>query len=156
MTTEVYFSTQEELFIFGCACLLGVFLGAVYDLTRVVRCVIPHKKAFVFIEDFLYMVFCCFCFFVFSMELVRGALRGFVVAGCVVGFFAFHLTAGNVVMFFIRKIVNFTKKYVIFPIWNATGQRIYRGFCKKFTKIYIGFVQNCKKLKKPKKSRKST
>lgn len=156
MTTSMYFSTQEELFIFGCACLLGVFFGAVYELLRVVRCVVPHKKIMTFSEDFLYMVFCCFWFFIFSMELVRGSLRGFVVIGCVGGFFAFHFTAGNVVLFIVKKVVGFLKKYVFCPLWNATGSKILIVFREKSTKFRARFVQNCKKLKNPKKSRKTT
>ncbi len=155
MNTEVYFSTQEELFIFVCACLLGVFFGAVYDLFRVVRAVFPHKKWVVFAEDFLFMIFCAFCFFIFSMELVRGAIRGFVLAGNLIGFLLFHFTAGNVAVFVVKSIVNLIKKWLILPLWSVTVKPILRLFSKIYTKTFNAFVQNCKRLEKSKKSRKN-
>lgn len=154
MSTEVYFSTKEELFIFGCACLLGVFFGAVYQLLRVVRAVLPHNRVMVFLEDFFYMLFVSLCFFVFSMELVRGELRLFVLLGNIAGFFAFHYTAGNILVFCVRKVVFFIKKWIFLPLWNVTGKPVLMGFRKISTKTFQVFVQNCKRLKKSEKSRK--
>ena len=56
MDTEVFFNAKEELWIFGCACLLGVFFGAVYNVARVVRAFFKHNGVMVFLEDFLYML----------------------------------------------------------------------------------------------------
>lgn len=154
MSTEVYFSTKEELFIFGCACLLGVFFGAVYDFLRVVRAVLTHRKFMVFIEDFLYMIFVSLCFFVFSMELVRGELRLFVLLGNIAGFFAFRFTVGNVFVFLVRKVMFFVKKWIFLPVYNTFLRPVLMGFRKKSTKSFRVFVQNCKRLKKSEKSRK--
>lgn len=154
MSTEVFFNTKEELWIFGCACLLGVFFGAVYDVVRVVRAVVKHNRIMVFVEDFLYMLFASLCFFVFSMELVRGQLRLFVLVGNVAGFMAFRFTAGNVVVFFVRKIVFFMKKWFFEPIFKRVFSPVLIGFREKLTKTRAVFVQKSKRFQKSEKSRK--
>jgi len=154
LSTEVFFNTKEELWIFGCACLLGVFFGAVYDVTRVVRAVFRHNKAMVFVEDFLYMLFVSLCFFIFSMELVRGQLRFFVLLGNVFGFALFHYTAGNVVVYFARKVADFLKKWFFYPIFRTLFKPLLMGFRKISTKTKEVFVQKSKRLKKIEKSRK--
>lgn len=155
MSSEVYFSTKEELWIFGCACLLGVFFGAVYDLLRVARAVINHNRIIVFIEDFFYVVFVSLCFFIFSMELVRGQLRFFVLLGNFAGFCAYHFTIGNFLIFTVRKLCGFIRKRIIFPLLRVTLIPIYNCFRKILMKTKVRFVQNCKRLKKSEKSRKN-
>lgn len=155
MSTEVFFKTEEELLIFGCSCLLGVFFGAVYNVLRVVRAFFKHNKIIIFIEDFLYMLFVGLCFFVFSMELVRGQLRFFVVFGNVVGFMMFHYTAGNVVVFFARRISSFIKNWIFLPVFKVFVEPLLRCFSKIFTKTKRVFVQKSKRLKKIEKSRKN-
>lgn len=155
MNTELMFSTEEEIFIFACAILLGAFFGAVYNLLQVVRAVFPHNKILIFAEDFLYMLFCSLCFFVFSMELVGGTLRGYVLAGNVVGFFAFYLTAGRVVVFVAKNVVKLIKKCLIHPLKRLFVDPILRLFSKIYTKTINRFVQFCKRFEKSKKSRKN-
>lgn len=154
MTTEVFFSTKEEIAKFFLACLLGLFLGAVYDLFRVLRRIIPHNNFLVFVEDFLYMLFSSLCFFIFSMELVRGALRLYVFAGVCAGFFLFHYTAGNVLVFLVKKLWFCLEKFIILPIFKLTLQPFLMGFRKIAMKTKALFVQKCKRLKKTEKSRK--
>lgn len=154
MSSEVFFNTGEELWIFGCACLLGVFLGAVYDVVRVVRAVVLHNRIMVFVEDFLYMLFASLCFFIFSMELVRGQLRLFVLVGNAVGFMIFHYTAGNILLFFVKKISFFIKKWILKPVFNGIFAPVLMGFREISTKTRSLFVQKSKRFKKSKKSRK--
>ena len=156
MDTEVFFNTKEELWIFGCACLLGVFFGAVYNVARVVRAFFKHNRVMVFLEDFLYMLFVSLCFFVFSMELVRGQLRFFVLAGNLLGFSLFHLTAGNFVVMVARKTAFLLRKWIFMPIYGRIFQPMLMGFRKKLTKTTQVFVQKSKRLKKVKKVEKST
>lgn len=156
MSTEIFFATKEELFIFGCAILLGLFFGIVYDAFRVVRAVFPHKSFMVFLEDFFYMLFCSFCYFIFITELARGRVRLFILIGNLAGFAFEHYTVGNAVVFVLRKIVGGVKKYLLLPVFNVTLKPVARGFRKISMKIPHGIVQNRKRLKKVKKVEKTT
>lgn len=154
MSTEVYFSTKEELWIFGCACLLGVFFGIVYDLLRVVRATFRHNHVLVFFEDFFYMLFVSFCYFIFTVQLVRGRIRLFVFAGNTAGFFLWHYTVGNLFVFILRKVIGEVKKRLVMPVFKVVAFPALMVIRKISTKTKGVFVQNCKRLKKSEKSRK--
>lgn len=154
MSTEVYFSTNEEILIFLYSCLLGFFLGVVYDALRIARATVVHNKLMVFAEDFFYMIFASLCYFIFVMELARGQIRLYILLGNLAGFIIEHFTVGNAVVFVVRRIMLFLRKWIFLPIGRVLFLPIVKGFREISTKIGAVFVQNCRRLKKSEKSRK--
>ena len=110
---ETFFTVTEQTRLFLWACLIGVGLGIVYDCFRVLRIVFNHKFVAVFIEDVLFTIFYALCLFVYMTECSRGQIRFFVIIGSLLGFVAYLLTVGFVVVTIFRCAVFVIKKIFI-------------------------------------------
>lgn len=112
--SSMFFGTALELRLFLGAVLLGMLLGAVYDILRAVRLTFRHPGWAVFLEDFIFMLICGVMFYTFCTELCRGKMRFFVAAGAVGGFAAYLLTLGRAIVSFNALIVKSAKKFLTF------------------------------------------
>ena len=92
-----FFGTALELKLFLGAILLGMLLGAVFDILRALRMSIKHCQAAVFVEDLVFVLFFGISFYSYCTELCRGSLRFFVFVGMAIGFFAYIATFGRIV-----------------------------------------------------------
>ena len=147
------FGLSLELSLFVRSIFMGILFGVIFDMLRVVRIIIPHKNWLVFAEDFLFMLFCGFWFFIFSMTSARGQLRAFLLIGSGIGFVLYIVTVGAAV----KSIVTKTRDLI-----RAVLKRIYL-FAKRLltpfaVKIKKHFKLRIKKIpvkrKKIKKSAK--
>lgn len=153
----LYFTAPEELRIFMWSILLGVFFGAVYDLFRCIRAGFPevHIKPLVFVEDLAYMIFCSVCYFIFVMQAAGGSARAYILVGALAGFAAEHLTFGRILLKIVRAAVNFTRKYILKPIFSILIRPfsiIFRKIVTKIKNIFCAKLQNNKKNKKSRKN----
>ncbi len=118
------------------AVVLGLFLGASYDVVRILRllsgvtpcgdCARFDKlyrngikntfnsvrkpfaaKSIVFATDVLYFVFFTVCFLLFLFAFNYGIFRWFILAFTVFGFVIYYFTAGKLVILFSRQITCF-------------------------------------------------
>lgn len=109
------------------AVILGVFLGAVYDLFRIVKCllrisdyggrrrfegiykrgvkdVLPRRAGRVFsitvtaVCDVLYSVVFTVCFILFLYAFNHGIFRWFIFASCAAGVLLYHVSLGRLVI----------------------------------------------------------
>ncbi len=118
-----------ELKIFGLAIIVGAVLGAVYDILRVLRITIPHKFWAVFVEDFLFVIFSGFVWFCFSVELLEGELRLYVIVGMLAGFAVYLLTLGRIISGTFRFLTNILRKCA-----NYASRKLKNAFpAKKFS-----------------------
>ena len=132
--------SQEQLWrILLYALVLGVILGAIYDIFRIFRLCFnfgvnygtKNKKRelfntlAVFFEDLLYFIICsCVaCVFIFYMN--SGRFRSVALLGALAGFTAYHFTLGRVVMIcsdriirFVKKLLKFIFRYTFFPLFK--------------------------------------
>ncbi len=118
----------EELKMLGLAAVVGAVLGAVFDLFRVLRISLPHKSWMVFLEDFLFTLFFGAVFFCFSVEMLEGKLRLYVLAGMMLGFGIYLSTLGRIISGFFRLVANILRKSLNF----VTGKLKNAGSAKKF------------------------
>ncbi len=151
MTPTYMFGLSYELVLFLQSVGIGIIFGVVFDALRVVRIIFPHKSWMVFTEDLLFMLFCGFWFFVFSMTSARGQLRAFLIIGAAAGFFLYIYTVGEIVKRFItktrdviraalKKMYNRIKVRLIYPV--------YRVFKRRFGGIFVEKIKLRKKSKK--------
>lgn len=114
MIPPYMFEPKTELGLFILSIVIGILFALVFDALRVIRIIFPHKSWMIFIEDMLFMLFCGFWFFIFSMTSARGQLRAFLLAGNILGFFLYIFTVGELVKRFVTKtreaIIAFLKK----------------------------------------------
>lgn len=143
---DYIFGLQYETKLFLLSFLMGIVFGVVFDILRVIRIIKRHHNAVVFIEDFLFVLFCGFWYFVFSTGMARGQIRLFTLIGMFIGFIVYLLTVGSL-----------TKRLAVHI--KAVYDKI-EGWLKRniFTPIYTNMkskiVQNYISLNKTKKSRK--
>ncbi|MCD8328383.1 MAG: spore cortex biosynthesis protein YabQ [Ruminococcus sp.] len=153
MIPSYMFEPETELSLFALSIAIGVIFGVIYEATRIVRIIFPHRSWLVFLEDMLFMLFCGFWFFIFSMTFARGQLRGFLLLGNLLGFFLYIFTLGELVKRVVtraREIVVAALKWIGRLLW----QRLFKPM---ISKILRPLRVRCKKIRrKRKKSEKSS
>ena len=144
---DYIFGLQYETKLFLLSFLIGALFGAVYDFFRIVRIIKRHHKIVIFIEDFLFVLFCGFWYFVFSTDLARGQIRLFTLIGIIIGFIVYLMTVGSITVKFAfviksiyEKIENRFKDKIFTPI--------YTNIKRKFVQNYISFIKREKSIKK--------
>ena len=144
---DYIFGLQYETKLFLLSFLIGLVFGAVFDVLRIVRIVKKHHRYVIFVEDFAFVVFCAFWYFIFSTELARGQIRLFILIGMFIGFVVYLLTVGSITTRFAsgirtvyEKIEGCLKRKIFTPI--------YTNLKKKIVQSYISFKKRIKSRKK--------
>lgn len=151
---ETFFNVSEQTWLFLWSCVLGVGLGIVYDMFRVARVVLKHRKEAVFVEDFVFTVFSALAIFVYCTEKARGEVRFYIILGAALGFILYILTIGTLVVTITKKIVMVIWK-IIYTIYRIFLFPIIKFFVKYCQKSGVAFVKTATTLKnKLKKSKK--
>ena len=108
----MHLSVYEQSEIFRCAFLFGVFLGAFYDIFRLLRAMGLDSRRSVFIEDIVFMSCASLLCFLFAQVTVHGHFRFFTVCSHFLGFAAYRLSAGLVTGFLFKYFGIFFKQTV--------------------------------------------
>lgn len=144
---DYIFGLQYETKLFLLSFLIGIVFGAVYDVLRIIRIIKKHHKTVIFIEDFSFILFCAFWYFVFSTEMARGQIRLFILIGIFIGFTVYLLTVGS----FTRRIaVAIRSVYEKIEMWlkRKIFTPIYTNIKNKIVQSYISFKKRIKSRKK--------
>ena len=99
---ELSFAQQTSAFLYSIP--LGACLGIVYGALALLRYTFELKKGAVITLDILYMLFCSFCVFFFSLGFLDGYIRIYVILGCLIGFFIYRLTIGRILQKILKPI----------------------------------------------------
>ena len=144
---DYIFGLQYETKLFLLSFLIGLVFGAVYDVLRIVRIVKKHHKCVVFVEDFAFVVFCAFWYFLFSTELARGQIRLFILIGMFIGFIVYLLTLGSLTERLatgIRRVYERIESWIKSKIFTP----IYTKLKNKIVQIYLSLRKRIKSRKK--------
>ncbi len=91
--------------VFGCSCILGVVLGILYDVFRIIRVIINPKNITVFVQDVIYFLISGAITFLFVLAFNFGELRFYILIGESAGWTLYHVTLGHIIYKNFRKIV---------------------------------------------------
>lgn len=129
---ETFFTVNTQLEVFLISCGIGVILGLIYDIFRIVRITIPHTDLLVAIEDIL--LFICYGIFLmcFAFSLMRGQIRFFFVIGNALGFLIWFFTVGNIVVKVAYRIKRYILKFI--SIFTYPIKKIFKTLKKKVKK----------------------
>lgn len=94
----------HEARFFLLSLLTGIIWLFSYDLIRVVRLFVPHKKWLIFIVDYLFWFVGSFFVFVMIYQVNDGIIRGFSVAAMVIGMIAYHYGPGMLFMHMAKAV----------------------------------------------------
>lgn len=136
---DTFWTTQEELLLFGGAVLLGVPAGILFDLWRILRRLRPHPGWLVAAEDMLWVLSVGMLLLCYADTLGKGVFRGYYALGCGIGFVLYACTVGKVVTNFIAGC---------FRVLGMPVSRICAGFVTICRKAAHSFVNSTKKDKK--------
>ncbi|MGN0481735.1 MAG: spore cortex biosynthesis protein YabQ [Lachnospiraceae bacterium] len=93
------------------AIICGVILSLLYDCIRVWRRLVPHKRVFwMGVEDILFWIVAGIELFLLSFETRSGIVRGFLVAGAILGALAYQVILGRFLVNIVSKILKFPLK----------------------------------------------
>lgn len=123
---------QNETFFFLTSVATGVLLVFAYDLLRIWRRIMRHGTFLTGLEDFLYWSACSLVIFGMIYEKNNGAIRGFAIAGIILGVLLYHDSVSP----YIVKGVSCALKFIL------------RGISKFFAIICTPFRLVKKSLKK--------
>ncbi len=105
-----------QMIIFALSCILGIVLGVLYDIFRIIRMVINSKSIAIFIGDIIYFIISGIITFIFVLKINSGQSRFYIMAGEGIGWIAYHLTLGNAIYKYSEKAtkkINFYTKKII-------------------------------------------
>lgn len=83
-------SIFEEMDFFAVSFLLGILLMFVYDILRIFRQLIRHGTTWVALEDLSYWVVVAFASFSMLYQKNDGLIRGFAIAGILLGMLLYN------------------------------------------------------------------
>lgn len=152
---EISNLSQITGFIFSC--VLGVVFCLLYDLFRAFRLVKAHKTIFVFLEDILYFSLASVITFLFLLSITNGEIRGYILFGIALGFFAANFAVSRFFLAVTTKLFCLFKRafkgfsssfYWLFEKIDCYSQKIFKNTfkcLKKGLKITKGLLYTNKK-----------
>lgn len=103
MQLETFFTVPEQTRLLIFAVLLGIPLGVVFDVLRMLRLLLPHGKLAAALEDVAFLLLWAGALLCFSTVLARGEFRGYYVMSSVLGFLLYRCTLGCVTVPFLGR-----------------------------------------------------
>lgn len=125
---------SNQTLIFLQSCLLGIVLGIIYDVFRVIRRAIKVNTIITFIQDFIFFILAAIITFTFFLQQTDGEMRMFVVIGELLGWVVYYLTIGKLVIKISESIIKVIKN-IFKLIYNILIKRIIRIIIKIYSKI---------------------
>ena len=150
---EVSLAAQADGFFLSC--LVGVALGALFDVFRVIRIILQCEKKAVFFQDIVCFVCAGIITFLTALATNYGELRFYIVAGEMIGICVYFLTLGEItvrlarLLFYIRSVISrFLKRTLVSPI-RAFQSRLAIRIGKKLEDSKKNLSKKKKRLKPP-------
>lgn len=131
---ELSFARQSIAFLYSIP--FGAAIGVVYGVLKIIRIAFSLKKAAVITLDILFMLFCSLGVFFFSLGMLDGYIRIYVILGAMLGFFIYRLTVGKILQRILNPIILAVKKII------AAILTKFEIFAKKLLKIGYDILYN--------------
>ncbi|MDR2074282.1 MAG: spore cortex biosynthesis protein YabQ [Oscillospiraceae bacterium] len=110
--------------ICGYSCILGAFLGIIYDVFKMVRLIFKNRILSVFIQDIIYFFVSSIFTFLFLLAVNQGQVRFYIIAFIFVGWFFYYVVFSRVIFKFLNKLLNFRTRRVKISRTNATSSEV--------------------------------
>ena len=89
---------------------LGMKLTIIYDCFRIFRILIPHKNTVISIEDIFFWMYCAVVIFEMQLKQSNGVLRGFCIAGMLLGMYLYSMILGKKLLGLAEKGISLFKR----------------------------------------------
>ena len=143
-----------EVKLFLASVAWGIGLVVLYDCFRIFRRIVRHNKIWAGLEDLLFWIVCAILIFRMMYRINDGAIRGFAIAGVVIGMVLYHYSVSEFLVGILTKVfkkciyagektIGFLTKPIL---WTARRIRWLLGFFGKTFRRPLRFMR--KSLKK--------
>ena len=105
-------SLADQTAYFLWSIVLGLALGALYDLLRAFRVLVGARGSGVIVSDILFFAVCGVITSLFALPFNKGGVRAFIIFGESVGFLAYRLTLGSIMGKFYSHTAVFLRSIV--------------------------------------------
>jgi hypothetical protein len=96
--------------------LLGAALAAVWCFLRAVRIQMREKAVFCIVLEAAFGVLCAVCIKLLALGVYWGEIRGFLLIGAGLGFWAVYETVGRLLTFLVGGILRFLVRFLLRPL----------------------------------------
>ena len=103
-------SLAPAAWVFLWSVCVGGLLGVCYDVFRIIRIAVPGGKALIFLQDLIFFLIAAIVSFLFLLANNQGVIRGYLLAGELLGFVLYYFTVGSLVYKAASAIINLMKK----------------------------------------------
>ena len=135
---DTFWTTQEELTLFGGSILLGIPAGLLFDVFRLFRRCIRHPAPAVAAEDTLWLLGVSLLLLFYASACAKGVFRAYYAAGCLIGFVLYELTLGTPTV----RMLDLLRQILCVPLrWVG---RSFASICTKINSRFVRIIQKCK------------
>ena len=110
----MYNFSQEQIFLFFF--IIGIIIGIIFDIFRVIRKSFKTSDLLTFIEDFIFLGLTSILVIFSIIKLNGGEVRFYLFLGIFVGILIYSLTISNLCVIILYVFVNICKKIFEIPI----------------------------------------
>lgn len=101
---EIDFYIQSQAFLYSL--LFGVGLGMLYGIFKFIRVAFLSTKTAVIIADIIFMLIASVALFLYSLAMLYGYVRIYIVFGALCGFLAYRFSLGKLISRIYCPIIN--------------------------------------------------
>ena len=119
----MYEFSQEQIFIFFF--IIGVIIGILFDIFRVLRKNFKTSDFITFIQDLSFLVLSGILLLYGIIKLNNGEIRFYIFIGIFLGILIYSLTISRICVIMLSVFVRICKKIILFPIFCFEIQFFY-------------------------------
>ncbi len=145
----------NQVYNLAIALILGVGLGVIYDIFKLVRLLGINFKVAVFVEDILFFLISTIAIFSFYMQFTDGKFRIYPFLAAVVGFAVYFKTVEKLIFWIIKKVyffvtgvLHFVYRKIVRPPLKFIKKLLFKTFSEINRFFYNFFGQNIIKFLK--------
>ena len=141
----------NQTYLFIVFSIVGIIIGVLFDIFRILRKSFKTKDIVTYIEDILFWILTGIIILFSMYKFSNGELRFFMIIGIIMGTLMYMITFSRYVIKISVFIINIIKTIIVYPIKvieKILKKIIFRPIfiiCINFKKNFINFVKKNKK-----------
>ncbi len=141
----------NQTYLFIIFTIVGIIIGILFDIFRILRKSFKTKDIVTYIEDILFWILTGIIILFSMYRFSNGELRFFMIIGILMGTLIYMITFSKYIIKISVFIINLIKKIIVYPIKvvkRILKKIIFRPIfiiCINFKKNIINFVKKIKK-----------
>ena len=107
---------ENQVYLFSIFTIVGIIIGILFDIFRIIRRIIKTNNIITYIEDILFFLITEVIIIYSMYKFCNGEIRFFMIAGIGIGSVMYFFTISKYIINVSVYIINMVCKILIFPI----------------------------------------